>query len=92
VHGQRCHAHNWPEDDRWVYEDQCQHPRRDRQERNSSQTSKAHHDGDQRQNNLVGVRCTLGVLCHVDKTWNDQGNDCFGCASEISTVLRFGCD
>jgi hypothetical protein len=35
---------------------------------------------------LVGVGHTLAMLCCVPGTWNEQGNDCFGWASGISTA------
>jgi hypothetical protein len=35
---------------------------------------------------LVGVGYTLAMLCHVDGTWNEQGNDCVSCASGIATA------
>jgi hypothetical protein len=51
---------------RWVYDDQCQYLRRDRRERNSSQPSKAHPDGDQRPicNIPLGLIGLIAYLYH----------------------------
>jgi hypothetical protein len=35
---------------------------------------------------LVGAGYTSAMLCRVDGTWNEQGNDCVGWASRILTA------
>jgi hypothetical protein len=38
--------------------------------------------------NILGrAGYTLAMPCHVARTWNEQGYDCFGWASGISTIL-----
>jgi hypothetical protein len=35
---------------------------------------------------LIGVGCTLAMLHCVVETWDEQGSDCIGCATRITTA------
>jgi hypothetical protein len=76
---------NWPRDDRWVYEDQCEHLRcGGTREESSLKTPRCIIMVTAGRSCLVGAGYILTMLCHVVKTWDDQGRDCFRWASVIS--------